>query len=74
MSGHIKIYVGSSGERRLAGEIPPFDIQPPVSKGVNFCGVAAQFERMYGQVVAVIVATQAEADVLLQLQGARSVA
>jgi len=64
--GNIEVHVEQPGvPRHLAGEILPFHIQPTGKQSGDLGGVTVRFEWAYGQVVRVIVATQAEADVLL---------
>jgi hypothetical protein len=62
----IEVHVERSGTpRRLVGELLPFTIQPTGKDSGDLGGVIARFEWEYGQVVRVIVATQAEANALL---------
>ncbi len=66
MPGNIDVYVQPpTAPRYLVGEILPFNIQPTGKQGGDLGGVFAQFERKYEQVIGVVVATQAEADVLV---------
>ncbi len=68
MPGNIEVCVQpevAPAPLYLAGEILPFDLQPTGKQGGDLGGVFGRFEWKYGQVVRVVVATQAEADVLL---------